>query len=125
MGPNRRAQERERAAARAAEEAKRAEAERQTAADAPPRTGVATKLRALKPDSWWPQVARGDIDKDFPSFSFNLDLFTRPVDIGGLALTGRLQRTEKGIGGVFSVASAGRPPARIIAAEVGTCRDQV
>ena len=34
MGPNRRAQERERAAARAAEEAKRAEAERKAAADA-------------------------------------------------------------------------------------------
>jgi hypothetical protein len=34
MGPNRRAQERERAAARAAEEAKRAEAERKAAAEA-------------------------------------------------------------------------------------------
>jgi hypothetical protein len=34
MGPNRRAQERERAAARAAEEAKRAEAEREGAAEA-------------------------------------------------------------------------------------------
>jgi hypothetical protein len=34
MGPNRRAQERERAAARAAEEAKRADAERKAIADA-------------------------------------------------------------------------------------------
>jgi hypothetical protein len=34
MGPNRRAQERERAAARAAEEAKRAEAERKAITDA-------------------------------------------------------------------------------------------
>jgi hypothetical protein len=34
MGPNRRAQERERAAARAAEEAKRAEADRKAAAEA-------------------------------------------------------------------------------------------
>ena len=64
-----------------------------------PIPGVATKIRALTPDSWWPKVARGDIDKDLPSFSFNLDLLSKPIDVGGLALTGRLQRTEKGIGG--------------------------
>jgi hypothetical protein len=72
-----------------------------------PIPGVATKMRVLTPDSWWPKVARGDIDKDFPSFSFNLDLFSKPIDVGGVALTGRLQHTEKGIGGVFTLANAG------------------
>jgi hypothetical protein len=74
-----------------------------------PIPGVATNLRVLTPDSWWPKVARGDIDKDFPGFSFNLDLFSKPIDLGELPLTGKLQRTEKGIEGVFAVAGSPRP----------------
>jgi hypothetical protein len=70
-----------------------------------PIPGVATKLRVLTPDRWWPKVARDDVDKDFPSFSFNLDLFTKPVQVGGIALMGRLRHTERAIGGVFTVAN--------------------
>ena len=73
-----------------------------------PIPGVATKIRALTPDSWWPKVARGDIDKDLPGLSFNLDLFSKPIEVGGVLLSGRLQRSERGIGGVFFTARAGR-----------------
>jgi hypothetical protein len=45
MGPNRRAQEREAAAARAAEEAKRAEAERKATADAQKIVGSGTRAK--------------------------------------------------------------------------------
>lgn len=72
-----------------------------------PIPGVATKLRVLTPDQWWPKVARGDIDKDFPSFDFNLDLFKKPIDANGVPLSGALQRTDLGIGGVFHVVSGG------------------
>jgi hypothetical protein len=75
-----------------------------------PIPGVATKLRVLTPEQWWPKVARGDIDKDFPSFNFNLDLFTKPVDAGGIALAGALQRTDSGIGGVFHVVKGTTAP---------------
>jgi hypothetical protein len=68
-----------------------------------PIPGVATQFRALTPDAWWPKVARGEIDKALPSFSFNLDLFTKPIDVDGLALLGRLKRTDTGIGAVFTV----------------------
>ena len=70
-----------------------------------PIPGVATKLRVLTPDQWWPKIARGDIDKDFPSFNFNLDLFTKPIEAGGVPLSGSLQRTGLGIGGVFYAVS--------------------
>jgi hypothetical protein len=70
-----------------------------------PIPGVATKLRVLTPDQWWPKIARGDIDKDFPSFNFNLDLFTKPIEAGGVPLSGTLQRTDLGIGGVFHAVS--------------------
>jgi hypothetical protein len=68
-----------------------------------PIPGVATELRVLTPDQWWPRVARGDFEKDFPNLNFNLDLFTKPIDAGGVALKGALQRTDSGIGGVFRV----------------------
>jgi hypothetical protein len=68
-----------------------------------PIPGVATKLRVLTPDQWWPKIARGDIDKDFPSFAFKLDLFKKPIDAGGVPLSGKVQRTSQGVGGVFYI----------------------
>jgi hypothetical protein len=75
-----------------------------------PIPGVATKLRILTPDQWWPKVARGDIAKDLPNFNFNLDPFTKPINAGGVALKGVLQHTDSGIGGVFHVATDAAAP---------------
>ena len=75
-----------------------------------PIPGVATKLRVLTPDQWWPKVARGDIDKDFPGFDFRLDLFKKPIDAGGVPLTGKLQRTSQGVGGVFYISPGATSP---------------
>src|SRR5262249_36053279 len=74
-----------------------------------PIPGVATRLRALTPQAWWTDFARDDVVKDLPSFSFNLDLFRKPIDIGGVAVAGRVHRTERGIGGVFTAATRGAP----------------
>jgi hypothetical protein len=53
MGPNRRTQERERAAARAAEEAKRAEAERKAAAEAQKIVAIWNARQAGGRDLWF------------------------------------------------------------------------
>jgi hypothetical protein len=71
MGPNRRAQEREAAAARAAEEAKRAEAERKATADAQKIVAIWNARQAGGRELWFYPTIGAAIAADFPWLSFS------------------------------------------------------
>jgi hypothetical protein len=66
MGPNRRAQERERAAARAAEEAKRAETERKAVADAQKIVAIWNARQAGGRELWFYPTIGAAIAAGFP-----------------------------------------------------------
>jgi hypothetical protein len=68
-----------------------------------PIPGSALKLRATTPDNWWPREARGDISRDLPDLSFDLNLVERPVKVGDMELIGKLRNNKTGIGGVFTL----------------------
>jgi hypothetical protein len=70
MGPNRRAQERERAAARAAEEAKRAEAERKLAAEAQKVVEIWNARQAGGRALWFYPTIGAAIAADLPWLTF-------------------------------------------------------
>ena len=71
MGPNRRAQERERTAARAAEEAKRAEAERKAIADAHKIVSIWNARQAGGRALWFYPTIGAAIAAGFPWLSFS------------------------------------------------------
>ena len=71
MGPNRRAQERERTAARAAEEAKRAEAERKAIADAQKIVSIWNARQAGGRALWFYPTIGAAIAAGFPWLSFS------------------------------------------------------
>jgi len=71
MGPNRRAQERERAAVRAAEEAKRAEAERKAIADAQKIVSIWNARQAGGRALWFYPTIGAAIAAGFPWLSFS------------------------------------------------------
>jgi hypothetical protein len=71
MGPNRRAQERERAAARAAEEAKRAEAERNAAAEAQKIVEIWNARQASGRSLWFYPTVGAAIAAGFPWLMFS------------------------------------------------------
>jgi hypothetical protein len=68
-----------------------------------PIPGAATKLRASTPDKWWPRSARGDIEKDLPDLSLDVDLVKKPLHFGKRQVAGQLRNNKTGIGGVFSL----------------------
>jgi hypothetical protein len=72
MGPNKRAQERERAAARAAAEAKRAEAERKAIAEAEKIVAIWNARRAGGPCGSYPTIGAA-IAAGLPWLSLNTD----------------------------------------------------
>ena len=71
MGPNRRAQERERAAARAAEEARRAEAERKAIADAEKIVAIWNARQAGGRALWFYPTIGAAITAGFPWLTFS------------------------------------------------------
>src|SRR6516164_10255559 len=71
MGPNRRAQERERAAVRAAEEAKRAEAERKAIADAQKIVSIWNARQAGGRELWFYPTIGAAIAAGFPWVTFS------------------------------------------------------
>jgi hypothetical protein len=71
MGPNRRAQERERAAARAAAEAKRADTERKAVADAQKIIAIWNAREAGGRALWFYPTIGAAIAAGFPSLSFS------------------------------------------------------
>jgi hypothetical protein len=71
MGPNRRAQERERAAARAAEEAKRAQAERKARADAQKIVAIWNARQAGGRELWFYPTIGAAIAAGFPWLTFS------------------------------------------------------
>jgi hypothetical protein len=71
MGPNRRAQERERAAARAAEEAKRAEAERKARADAQNIVAIWNARQAGGRELWFYPTIGAAIAAGYPWLTFS------------------------------------------------------
>jgi hypothetical protein len=73
-----------------------------------PVPSAAMRLRASTPDNWWPREARGDIEHDLPDVRFDLDLIKKPIAVGDLRLTGRLQSNKVGIGAILTI--AGRKP---------------
>ena len=83
MGPNRRAQERERAAARAAEEAKRAEAERRAAAEAHKIVEIWNARQAGGRALWFYPTVGAAIVAGFPwlTFSYPGCRMVRSVDL--------------------------------------------
>src|SRR4051794_20972841 len=71
MGPNRRAQERERAAARAAEEAKRRDAERKAIADAEKIVAIWNARQAGGRELWFHPTIGAAIAASLPWLSFS------------------------------------------------------
>lgn len=68
-----------------------------------PVPGIATKVRAITPESWWPKEARGDIERELPDFRFELDFVKKPLVVNGLQISGNLRKTKAGVGGVFTL----------------------
>jgi hypothetical protein len=60
-------------------------------------------LRLATPDDWWPQAARGNLERDLPGLNVELDLVQKPVRAGDFVISGKLRRGPKGIGGTFTL----------------------